>query len=143
MSQQVLPFFVGARMQRGHGIGQLFRGLARMAMPFWKHTVVPAARRAAAAGAKQLKRTALQTGVRLASDALRGANMKQAAKNRLKEAGVQLVRHAIKRPAGSRGTSSQPATKRRRTSTPAASRGPRRRASKKKKKSRSPDIFDD
>ena len=50
----VLPYFVGARYQRGHGLGSLFGGLLRIAMPLIKR------------GAVALGSGALETGVRIA-----------------------------------------------------------------------------
>ena len=51
-----LPFFVGARVQRGHGLGNLFGSLLRSAMPLIKR------------GAVALGKRALTTGMRVAGD---------------------------------------------------------------------------
>ncbi len=132
-----LPFYAGARMQRGHGLGSILSGLFRAAIPLIKKTAVPAlktvARKTAVGGIRALKKKALETGVRLASDAMRGRNMKQAVTSRLKQMGEDLLeRKGIKRRAPPH-SGIRPATKRRRTSTG------RKKAAPKKKVKR--DIF--
>lgn len=74
-----LPVFAGAPMQRGHGLGNVFRGLARVALPLLKK------------GATRLGKQALKTGVKIAGDALKGKNIKTAVRGRMKEAGRQLL----------------------------------------------------
>ena len=69
-----LPYFAGAQYQRGHGLGSLFSGLLRSAMPLIKR------------GAVALGRGALKTGVRIAADVLSGQNIKTAAKRRVTDA---------------------------------------------------------
>ena len=56
--------------QKGHGLGALFRSVARSAMPLVKR------------GAKALGNIALNTGANFSSDVLAGKNVKQAAKAR-------------------------------------------------------------
>ena len=94
-----LPVFVGARVQRGHGLGSLFGGLIRSAMPLIKR------------GALALGKGALKTGLGVAGDVLSGQSIKSSAKRRLKETGkdmvsrssahaqpgIRLVRRSIKR----------------------------------------------
>ena len=63
-----LPYFTGARVQRGHGFGSLFSGLLR--------SVASLIRR----GAVALRKRALTTGVQIASDVMAGQNVKKAAK---------------------------------------------------------------
>ena len=60
-----LPYFVGARYQRSHGLGNLFGGLLRSAMPLIKR------------GAVALGREPLKTGVRIADDVLSGQSIKK------------------------------------------------------------------
>ena len=60
-----LPYFAGAKYQRGHGLGSLFGGLLRSAMPLTKR------------GAVALGKGALKTGVRIAGDVLSGQNIKR------------------------------------------------------------------
>ena len=65
-----LPAFHGARFQRGYGLGSIFKGLFRWAMPHLQQ------------GAKMLGKRALQTGVDIAQDVLAGENVKTATKKR-------------------------------------------------------------
>ena len=69
-----LPAFHGARFQRGYGLGSIFRGLFRWAVPHLQQ------------GAKMLGKKALQTGVSVAQDVLAGENLKTATKKRVKQA---------------------------------------------------------
>ncbi|MEG7521766.1 MAG: hypothetical protein M3H12_01505 [Chromatiales bacterium] len=70
-----LPFFVGARVQQVHGLGNLFENLFRRAMALIKR------------GAVALGKRALNTGVRVVQDVVAGHSLKQAVKQREKEAG--------------------------------------------------------
>ena len=58
-----LPYFAGAQYQRGHGLGSLFGGLLRNAMPLIKR------------GAVALGKGALKTGVRIADDVMSGQSI--------------------------------------------------------------------
>ena len=81
-AQQVggaLPYFAGARVQRGHGIGSLFGGLLRSVAPLIKR------------GALALGNRALKTGAQIAGDILSGENIRTAAKRRTKTAGRDLL----------------------------------------------------
>ena len=69
-----LPAFHGARFQRGYGLGSIFKGLFRWAMPHLQQ------------GAKMLGKKSLQTGVQVAQDVLGGENVKTATKKRAKQA---------------------------------------------------------
>ena len=100
-----LPAFHGARFQRGYGLGSIFKGLFRWAMPHLQQ------------GAKMLGKKALQTGVDVAQDVLAGENVKTATKKRAKQAlGLPSQnssqsgggRKAIKRKAQPRKNSSPP-----------------------------------
>jgi hypothetical protein len=73
-----IPYFSGPVYQRGHGIGSLFRGLFRFAMPFIKQ------------GAKAVGRQALQTGMQVAGDVLENRPFKESVKSRVREAGSAL-----------------------------------------------------
>lgn len=66
-----LPVFYGARMQRGHGIGNIFASIARFAMPIIRR-IAPA-----------LGRKALQTGAQIAGDIAAGQSFKDATKTRI------------------------------------------------------------
>ena len=74
-----LPYFAGAQYQRGHGLGSLFGGLLRSAMPLIKR------------GAVALGKGALKTGLRIAGDVLSGQNIKKAAKRRVTDAGRSML----------------------------------------------------
>ena len=69
------PVFEGRRYQRGHGLGSIFEGLFKAAMPLLKN------------GAKTLGREALKTGLNIVGVVVQGRNIKQAAKSRLKSTG--------------------------------------------------------
>ena len=76
-----LPVFVGARVQRGHGLGSLFGGLIRSAMPLIKR------------GALALGKGALKTGLGVAGDVLSGQSIKSSEKDVSKRPGrIWLVR---------------------------------------------------
>ena len=79
-----LPFLVGARVQRGHGLGNLLGSLLRSAMPLIKR------------GALALGKRALTTGMRVAGDVATGQNVKQAVTRRAKEAGGELLDGLLK-----------------------------------------------
>ena len=84
-----LPYFAGAQYQRGHGLGSLFGGILRSAMPLIKR------------GALALGKGGLKTGFRIAGDVLSGQNIKTAAKRRVTDAvlsGLRIPGKRIKRP---------------------------------------------
>ena len=49
-----LPYFTGARVQRGHGFGSLFSGLLRTVAPLIKRGPVALGKRALATGAQAM-----------------------------------------------------------------------------------------
>lgn len=63
-----LPYFVGARFQRGHGLASLFEGLMRSAMLLIKRGVVAFGKRA------------LKTGVHSTDDVMSGQNITKGGK---------------------------------------------------------------
>ena len=77
------PIFAGRRYQRGQGLGSIFGGLFKAAMPLLKK------------GAKNLGREALKTGLNISGDVVQGRNIKQAAKSRLKSTGQNLLQKAM------------------------------------------------
>ena len=81
-----LPVFSGARTQRGHGLGNIFGGLAKMVLPLVKSAL------------PTIKRQAAKTGMRIASDVLRGKSPKNAVKDRALEAGNEMLQRVIDRP---------------------------------------------
>ena len=73
-----MPYFVGARVQQGYGLGNLFSSIAKSVLPLVKK------------GAEQV----LQSGVEFASDVLHGKNAKQAAIDQARAAGSNLLQVA-------------------------------------------------
>ena len=112
-----LPYFAGAQYQRGHGLGSLFGGLLRSAMPLIKR------------GAVALGKGALKTGVRIADDVLSGQNIKKAAKRRVTDA----LLTGLRPPPGKRI---------KRPSAKATITAVKRRRKKRTPKGREIDIFD-
>lgn len=78
-----LKVFRGPAMQKGYGVGGLFKGLARSFAPVLKRGLV-------AAGKKALK-----TGVEVLNDVSQGKNIKKSIKNRAME-NVQDIFSSIK-----------------------------------------------
>ena len=107
-----LPAFHGARFQRGYGLGSIFRGLFRWAVPHLKQ------------GAKMLGKKALQTGVNVAQDVLAGENLKTAVAKQGKKALGIPSQNSPQSGAGIKGTkrkaqprnNSLPSGKKRKTS---------------------------
>ena len=81
-----LPYFTGARVQRGHGFGSLFSGLLR--------TVAHLIRR----GAVALGKRAMTTGAQIAGDVMAGKNVKKAAKRRATAAGRNMMQSLLNTP---------------------------------------------
>ena len=103
-AQQVggaLPYFAGARVQRGHGFGSLFGGLLRSVAPLIKR------------GALALGNRALKTGAQIAGDILSGENIRTAAKRRTKTAGRYLLQSLLATPPGKRVKRAAPSRQRR------------------------------
>ena len=73
-----MPVFVGARIQRGHGLGSIFGGLFRSVLPLLKSLGMTVGKQA------------LRTGAQMAGDVLGGQNIKESAKSRLRAAGSEL-----------------------------------------------------
>ena len=98
-----LPYFTGARVQRGHGFGSLFSGL---------RSVAPLIKR----GALALGKRVLTTGAQIAGDVVAGQNVKKAAKRRATAAGRDLMQSllATPPPPGKRVKRIKRATRRRR-----------------------------
>ena len=103
-AQQVggaLPYFAGARVQRGHGFGSLFGGLLRSVAPLIKR------------GALALGNRALKTGAQIAGDILSGENIRTAAKRRTKTAGRDMLQSLLATPPGKRVKRAAPSRQRR------------------------------
>ena len=77
-----MPYFAGAGVQQGYGLGNLFSSIAKSVLPLVKK------------GAKTLGKQVLQSGVDFASDVLQGKNVKQAAIDQAKAAGTNLLQAA-------------------------------------------------
>ena len=77
-----MPYFAGARVQQGYGLGNLFSSIAKSVLPLVKK------------GAKTLGKQVLQSGVEFASDVLHGKNAKQAAIDQARAAGSNLLQTA-------------------------------------------------
>ena len=87
-----LPAVHAARFQRGYGLGSIFRGLFRWAVPYLQQ------------GAKMLSKRALQTGVSGAQDVLAGENLKTATKKHAKQALGLPSQNSQQSGAGKKGT---------------------------------------
>ncbi len=111
-----LPVFMGARRQRGHGLGSILSGLLRTVTPLLKR------------GAKALGKRALKTGMQIAGDVIQGKNVKKAAKRRLKQMGADLVTKALQQVA----PPGQPA-KKRRISKPIKKKAHKKRVSSRRR----------
>ena len=57
-----LPFFVGARVQRGHGLGNFFGSLIRSAMPLIKRGALASSNNGHARGGRRGSRAEPETG---------------------------------------------------------------------------------
>ena len=75
--------FRGARMQRGYGIGSIFKSLARYAIPLFKQ------------GAKVVGKRALQAATEVGQDVLQGKNVKEAFKSRGKQAASDVAKKVM------------------------------------------------
>ena len=115
-AQQVggaLPYFAGARIQRGHGFGSLFGGLLRSVAPLIKR------------GALALGNRALKTGAQIDGDILSGENIRTAAKRRTKTAGRDLLQSLFATPL--------PPGKRVKRAAPSRQRRPAKRAARRRR----------
>ena len=83
--------FRGARIQRGYGIGGIFKSLARIAIPLFKR------------GAKAVRKRALQAATEVGQDVLEGKNVIESAKSRGKQAAGDVVKAAANKVIVGRG----------------------------------------
>ena len=123
-----LPIFISG--QRGHGIGGILSGLARMIVPVLKK------------GGKALLKEGVKAGTHIIGDVLEGKNFKTSVKKRAKQSGAKLLKKAADQivpgeiqtgPPGQRGS-----IKRRSTGGTVQSTRKRGRVNKQRPK----DIFD-
>jgi len=75
--------FLGAANQQGYGLGNIFGAISRAISPLVKN------------GAKIIGKQALTNGIGLALDVLEGKNIRQAAIDRAKAAGSNLLQQAV------------------------------------------------
>ena len=80
LSQTGKGYFSGSQRQLGYGLGNIFASLGRSVLPLVKR------------GAKSIGKEVLKSGTNFVSDILEGKNLKQAALNRTKETGSNLLR---------------------------------------------------
>ena len=78
-----MPVFIGSRTQRGHGLGAILGGLARMVAPIAKQAL------------PVLKRQITKTGTGIISDIIQGKSVRKSVKRRAVEGGVQLVNDLV------------------------------------------------
>ena len=80
-----LPYFRGARYQQGYDIGNIFSSIAKTVLPLAKSE------------SKTIGKQVLCSRVGFASDVLSGKNAKQAAIDRAKAAGSNLLKAATRK----------------------------------------------
>ena len=83
--------FRDARIQRGYGIGGIFKSLARIAIPLFKR------------GAKAIGKRALQAATEVGQDVLEGKNVIKSAKSRGKQAAGDVAKAAANKVIVGRG----------------------------------------
>lgn len=94
--------FRGAPLQRGHGLGGLFKTLFRVAVPVLRR-VAPIVKRVAVRAGKSAVKRATKAGVRVIKDvATKQSTLKDALKQRAQEAALSAAMDAINKSAPSR-----------------------------------------
>ena len=121
-----LDVFKGPVLQRGYGLGGFFKGLSRTFAPVVKRGLVSAGKKA------------LETGVEVLGDVVRGKNVKQAIRSRVKENAKELFQSAIKDVTQGKTFSSTRKPARVKTSRKRTNLSPAGTSRRKKQK---PDIF--
>ena len=76
-----VPFYCGPVLQRGYGIGSIFKSVARSVMPSLKET----------------GKSTLTTGLEVLQDVAKGENIKTATKKRLKENSLAFLDDTVSR----------------------------------------------
>ena len=76
-----VPFYRGPVLQRGYGLGSIFKSVARSVMP----------------SLKEIGKSALTTGLEVLQDVAKGENIKSAAKKRLKENSLAFLDNTVSR----------------------------------------------
>ncbi|GBN09059.1 hypothetical protein AVEN_126253-1 [Araneus ventricosus] len=77
-----LSYYKGVSLQKGSGLGGIFKSFYRMILPIFK------------SGAKAVGKQALKSGIDIANDLMQGKEMKASAKQRAKEAAKILTEKA-------------------------------------------------
>lgn len=77
-----LPVFYGAKQQKGHGLGNVFKSFYRWIAPIFKTHALPLIKD----GAQALGTETVRTLANVANDTLDGTKLKESIKNRSKEA---------------------------------------------------------
>lgn len=114
-----IPVFRGARMQRGYGLGGMLKGLFKSAVPILKQS------------GRLIGKRALQSGINIAQNVMKGNRLGDASTAELKRITKQIK------------PSSRSRKKKLSTTHKKKSKGrPTLISSKTKKRKRSPDIFD-
>ena len=75
--------FKGGRYQKGYGLGSIFGSLIKSALPIVKQ------------GIKAIGKTALSSGLKVASDGLRGRNLKESFQEHVQDAGNELLHKSL------------------------------------------------
>ena len=114
-----IPVFRGARMQRGYGLGGMLKGLFKSAMPIFKQ------------GGKLIGKRALQSGINIAQNVMKGNRLGDASTAELKR-----ITNQIKPPIRSKKKKVSTTHKRKSGGRPTII------SNKTKRRKRSPDIFD-
>ena len=76
-----VSFYRGPVLQRGYGLGSIFKSVARSVMP----------------SLKEIRKSALTTGLEVLQDVAKGENIKTAAKKRLKENSLAFLDDTVSR----------------------------------------------
>lgn len=77
-----VPVFYGAKYQRGHGLGSIFKSFYRWISPIFKTHALPILKE----GASVLGQEAIKTAANIANDTLSGKKLEESAIERAKEA---------------------------------------------------------
>lgn len=86
-----IPVFRGIERQKGYGLGSMFRSFYRWFLPIAKTHGLPLLQ----SGATAIRNEALKTVANVANDALAGKEIKEAVKDRAKDAVNSLVDQAL------------------------------------------------
>ena len=76
-----VPFYRGPVLQRGYGLGSIFKSVARSVMP----------------SLKEIRKSALTSGLEVLQDVVKGEYIKSAAKKRLKENSLAFLDDTVSR----------------------------------------------